>query len=71
LGCAKNIAINDFPKQGGNLGRYVDVCFRYDSSKRIRGVIVRDDKETPYITLIKLDDDRYVLDIECQYSLLD
>lgn len=51
------------------LGRRVLVCFHRDTTKLIPGVIVRDDAEHPYITVISLDDGRYVLATECQYQL--
>lgn len=50
------------------MGKKVNVCFNYDTSKTISGIIVRDDIEEPGRTIIKLDDGRYVLGAECQYS---
>ncbi len=38
--------------------------------KLFYGVIVRDDKEEPGEKIIKLDDGRYVLATECQYSIV-
>lgn len=69
MGCVKNIGFNEFPKQGQWINRRVTVCFHYDSSKEIGGVIVRDDMEEPYRGIIRLDDGRYVLMTECQYGL--
>lgn len=78
MGVEKNISMDKFPKQHlpeetvmGGIGRIVDVCFRYDLSKRIRGVIIRDDKEDPGVTIIRLIDGRVVLSTECQYSATD
>lgn len=68
MGCHKNIGFDAFPKQGKFLGRLVDVCFDYDTSKVIRGKIVRDDSEEPGTLLIELVDGRFVNATECQYS---
>ena len=70
MGYCKNITIDSFPKQGIQLGAVVDVCFRYDITKLIRGVVVRDDMEYPWETMIRLVDDRYVLASECQYTIV-
>jgi len=66
--CHINIGINTFPKQGDYLGKNAKVCFNYDTSKIIKGTIVRDDSEDPFLCIIKLEDGRYVLASECQYS---
>ena len=65
MGVEKNIDINSFPKQYtttessmGGIGRKVEVCFNYEANKTIPGVIIRDDKELPFRTLI------------CQYRAL-
>ncbi|WP_065218429.1 MULTISPECIES: hypothetical protein [Butyricimonas] len=78
MGVEKNISMDKFPKQHlpeetvmGGIGRIVNVCFNYDSAKRIRGVIIRDDKEYPGVTIIRLVDGRIVLSSECQYSTTD
>lgn len=70
MGVRSNIDINTFPKQGSQLGKRVEVCFHYNTEQTIRGVIVRDDDEHPFIAIIRLDDGRYVLTTECQYSPL-
>lgn len=64
----KNVGFDKFPKQGGYLGKEVDVFFNYDSSKSIKGKVVRDDVEDPFLTLIQLEDGRIVRSVECQYS---
>ena len=77
MGIVKNISMDSFPKQGNFLGRKVEVCFHYDTSRTIKGTIVRDDSEEPYVTIIQLEQDEYmnyvkgpyVLATECQYSL--
>lgn len=59
-----------FPKQGDFLYRRVKVCFDYDTSQTWEGRIVRDDCEPPGRLIIALDDGRYVLSTECQYSFI-
>lgn len=68
MGVVPTIGINKFPKQGGSIHARVSICFNYDPSKRIGGTIVRDDREHPYVTIFRLDDGRYVLATECQFS---
>ena len=77
MGVEKNIDINSFPKQYttvensmGGIGRKVEVCFNYRTDKSILGVIIRDDKEHPFLMLIRLSDGRVVLNTECQYRPL-
>jgi len=57
-----------FPKQGTYLNKRVDVCCDCNTRNTIPGIIVRDDAEEPYTTIIKLDNGKYVLATECQYS---
>ena len=71
MGCVKNIAIDQFPRQSKFVNSRCRVCFHYDTSKLIMGTIIRDDREEPYETIIWLDDGRAVRDVECQYSLED
>ena len=44
------------------------MCFHYDTSVEIPGTVIRDDREEPFETLIKLDDGRVIRGVECQYS---
>lgn len=69
MGIHANIGIDKFPKQGAYLGKSVKVCFNYDLSKEIEGIIIRDDLEDPGLTIIALQDNRIVMSTECQYSL--
>ncbi len=69
MGCVETITAFRFPKQSEYVNRRVKVCFHYNTSKWILGTIVRDDRETPFETLIKLDDGRIMRASECQYSL--
>lgn len=59
-----------FPSQGSWLHRRVSVMFGYQPP-RYRGVIVREDSVAPGLLIIRLDDGRHVLSLECQYSLDD
>jgi hypothetical protein len=68
MGVVANIAADRFPKQGDWLGRRTRVCFHYDTSRITWGTVVRDDNEDPGVTIIRLDDGRYVLAQECQHS---
>lgn len=68
MGVHKNISMGSFPKQGSFLGKKVRVCFNYDTSQVIDGVVVREDAEEPGKMIIKLSNGRYVLSTECQYS---
>jgi len=70
MGVVKNVGFDFFPKQGNHLNKRVSVCFRYDSKNCLLGRIVRDDREEPGVEIIALDDGRYVLTTECQYSWL-
>jgi len=69
MGVHENISFDKFPKQYESINKDVIVCFYYDTTKTINGIIVRDDSEPPYRTIIKLEDGRYVLATECQYTL--
>ena len=69
MGCHKNIDFKNFPKQSEYLGKRTEVCFNYNLKQIIMGTVVRDDREEPFRTIIKLDDGRYVEAVECQYSV--
>jgi len=68
MGVVSTIDHDKFPKQGSFKGRRCQVCFNYDLSGSVGGTIVRDDREAPFRTIIQLDDGRFVLATECQYS---
>ena len=66
MGCVNNITYENFPKQNKiGLGARVLVCYHHDTSKTHSGVIVRDDAEEPYETIIQLDNGRFVKGSEC------
>lgn len=69
MGVVQNVDYEKFPKQGEKLGKKVKVAFNYVLSKALNGIVVRDDREEPGLTIIKLEDDRYVLSTECQFSI--
>ena len=68
MGCHANITRDKHPIQGNQMGKRVMVCFHYDTEKQIVGTVVRDDIESPFETIIKLDDGRYIRASECQWS---
>ncbi len=76
MGCVDTITYNKFPKQADEnykypqLGKRVEVCYHYDTSKFHYGVIVRSDIEEPFETIIKLDNGNYIRATECQYKEL-
>lgn len=78
MGCIETIAYDRFPKQRGQdykypkfaVGSRVEVCYQYDSSKKHSGIIIRDDVEEPFETIIKLDNGRYLRGAECQFRYL-
>lgn len=76
MGCVNTITYENFPKQKDKTYKYpefavgarVEVCYHFDTSKKHYGIIVRDDIEEPYETIIKLDNGRYIRAVECQFS---
>lgn len=68
MGCVKGIGYDEYPQQSDRLHSRVEVCFNYDVTRTIKGTIVRDDREDPGETIIRLDDGRYLRATECQYS---
>lgn len=69
MGVARGISFDKFPRQGDYLHKRTKVCFNYDTSRLISGTVVRDDRDEPFLTLIKLDDGRYIKSSECQYTV--
>lgn len=69
MGVHPNVSYDKHPKQGSFLNRRCKVIFGYSFTDPILyGTIVRDDMEEPFVTIIRLDNGRYVLATECQYS---
>lgn len=68
MGVSSLVGYDKFPEQGKFLGREVEVCFNYDTTKTLLGVVVRDDAEGEGTMIIQLEDGRYVLSTECMYS---
>jgi hypothetical protein len=68
MGVVANVSFTKWPKQGSYLGGRTKVCFQYDTQHCMMGTVVRDDAEAPWVTIIRLDDGRFVLATECQYS---
>lgn len=70
MGCTKAISSKKYPKQGKYLGMGVEVCFNYDTSHFFLGRIIRDDDESPGLTIILLENGWVVKSTECQYRVL-
>lgn len=71
MGVVENVGFHEFPTQGVYVGEHVIVCFRYDSANTLPGVVVRDDDQEPWVTIIKLDDGRHILATECMWQPAD
>ena len=69
MGCVSTITAYKFPEQSSHVNRRCRVYFHYDTTKWIMGTVIRDDREEPFETLIRLDDGRMIRGSECQYSL--
>jgi hypothetical protein len=69
MGNVDNVNYKDFPRQSAQVGKQVDVCFYYQADNRVFGELVRDDREAPWETIIKLDDGRYIMGEECQWTV--
>lgn len=67
MGCHRNVTHNTFPRQGRYLGQAMKVMFHYHGPM-FDGVVVRDDAEEPFLTIIKLADGRHIMSTECQYQ---
>jgi hypothetical protein len=66
----ENLATSEaFPKQGSYLGQRAAVLFNYERPE-FKGVVVRDDVEEPGLLIIRLDDGRHVLSLECQWRTI-
>ena len=73
MGVVKTITYENFPKQNEGtfgVGARVSVCYHYNTNKTHEGTIVRDDKEEPFETIIRLDNGRFLRGTECQYRPL-
>jgi hypothetical protein len=71
MGLHKNVSLTSvWPEQGSHLNKLVTVgTFNDSDDTRMDGLIVRDDIEEPFLTIIRLDDGRYILGDECHYCL--
>lgn len=73
MGCVNSITHKYFPEQSKDVGKTTDICFHYDTSNTVKGEVIRDDKELPYITMFKITSegplkDKTILSTECQYT---
>lgn len=67
MGCVKNIYKDHFPAQGSNLRKIVKVIYHYNTKESDYGIIVRDDIEMPFETLIQLENGNIIRGTECQW----
>lgn len=68
MGCVANIDYDKFPAQHDRVGTDIIVHFNYDTSKAIKGKILRFDTEEPGCSIFQLEDGRVILDTECQWA---
>jgi hypothetical protein len=68
MGQVKNVGATTWPRQGRYLGSAAVVRFWDEQHTEFPAVIVRDDAEAPWITVLRLDGGRVVLSTECMYS---
>ena len=68
MGCVKNVSMDAWPEQGDFAGRRTEVCFHRNTERTIMGRIVRNDVEEPFLTIIRLDDGRFILGSKCQHA---
>lgn len=71
MGIVPTIAHDRFPAQSTHVGRRVRVVFNYNLEfPKLLGTIVRDDYEIPHVSIIQLDNGKYILTTECQYTFV-
>jgi hypothetical protein len=70
MGVSPYIDAETYPKQGAYIGTRVRVCYNYDTSKIVEGVVIRDDTTAPGLMIIHTDDGRALLATECMWSPL-
>jgi len=74
MGIVAGVTHDTFPKQSERVGTDVEVCFRYDTSHRLPGTVVRDDMEEPHLQVFRIQQGevrRYILSTECQYRYVE
>ena len=69
MNSVKNISADKYPKQGSFLNKIVEVCFHYDTTATMCGMVIRDDIEEPGELIILLENGWVVRSQECQYRL--
>jgi hypothetical protein len=68
MGASPYVSHETFPEQGQLYGCMVDVVFHYDTDRKVKGVVIRDDKTAPHTMLIALQDGRVINATECQFQ---
>lgn len=67
MGVVKNIYKDHFPVQHDNIGERVKVIYHYNTKEIDYGVIIRNDAEIPFETIIQLENGNIIRGTECQY----
>ena len=68
----ENVTSSRFPEQcEGRLNRKVFAMFHDNLMARVEGRLVRCDTEMPFVTIIRLNDGRHILDTECIFEYED
>ena len=70
MGIVKNIGYNLSPKASENVGKRIEECYVCEEDILKNGIIVRDDIEEPFETIIRVENIRYIRAEECQFSTL-
>lgn len=65
-----NISAEQFVAQDKKLiNQSVVVMFQYESAKPRRGTIVRADAQSPFVTIIQMENNQFILGSECSYKI--
>jgi hypothetical protein len=68
VGSCDTISADQWPKQGYHLGKRVSCWFQNDDSFQVEAIVVRDDAEHPWVTILQLETSkRLVLGTECTF----
>jgi hypothetical protein len=60
--------LRQYPQQSARIGQRVEVLFNDGTRFPLPGVLVRQDVEEPFVTILQLTNGQYVLATECPWS---
>jgi hypothetical protein len=63
----RNVKLTLYPEQGEALGQRCVIRIHRKDNAEVEALCVRDDVQSPYHMIFKLDDGRYILGAECTY----